>query len=117
MDVRVKQGSILEETADLVIVPLIQISPEETLGGSPGAVDGALGGLVRQLIASGEFTGKAGETALLHTRGALPAPISWRPPPDWSSLEGGWPTPPAHSIPTRTKAAWPISWIDTLTLR
>ena len=41
-------------------------------GGATGAVDRALGGAVSELIASGELTGKAGQVAVVHTRGALP---------------------------------------------
>jgi len=42
-------------------------------GGATGAADAALGGAVSELIATGELTGKLGQVAVLHTRGALPA--------------------------------------------
>ena len=43
-------------------------------GGATGAVDKALGGAISAIIAAGDFVGKPGETALLYTRGAIPAP-------------------------------------------
>jgi leucyl aminopeptidase len=42
-------------------------------GGATGAVDAALDASVRDVIAAGDFTGKAGETLLLYSHGALPA--------------------------------------------
>ena len=42
-------------------------------GGATGAVDRALGGAISDLIAAGDFTGATGETAVLYTRGAIPA--------------------------------------------
>ncbi|PKO21044.1 MAG: hypothetical protein CVU38_16885 [Chloroflexi bacterium HGW-Chloroflexi-1] len=59
------------EVADLTVVNLFQGVTEP--GGATGAVDKALDGAIRDVIAAGDFTGKAGETALLYTRGALPA--------------------------------------------
>ncbi len=43
-------------------------------GGATGAVDKALDGAISRLIASGDFTGKAGTTALLYTGGKVAAP-------------------------------------------
>ncbi len=71
MEIRVKPGSITAEVADLTVVNLFQGVTEP--GGATGAVDKALDGAIRDVIAAGDFTGKAGETALLYTRGALPA--------------------------------------------
>jgi len=72
LEIRVKQGSITEEVADLIVVNLFQGVTEP--GGATGAVDKALGGAIRDVIAAGDFAGKKGETALLYTRGVLPAP-------------------------------------------
>lgn len=72
MEIQVVQGSITEEAVDLVVVNLFQGVTEP--GGATGAVDRALDGAIRDLITAGDFAGKAGETALLYTRGALPAP-------------------------------------------
>ncbi len=72
MDIVVKQGNIAQEAAELIVVNLFQ---GVTLpGGATGAVDGALGGMIRDVLATGDFTGKAGETLVLYTRGAVPAP-------------------------------------------
>ncbi|HZW28017.1 MAG TPA: leucyl aminopeptidase [Trueperaceae bacterium] len=42
-------------------------------GGATGAADAALGGAVSELIAAGELTGRLGQVAVVHSRGALPA--------------------------------------------
>jgi leucyl aminopeptidase len=71
MEIKLKQGNITEEAADLIVVNLFQgvTVPD----GATGAVDAALGGAIREVIATGDFTGKAGESLLLYTRGALAA--------------------------------------------
>jgi leucyl aminopeptidase len=72
VDIVVKQGNIAEEAIDLIVVNLFQ---GVTLpGAATGAVDGALGGMIRDVIATGDFTGKANETLVVYTRGAIPAP-------------------------------------------
>ena len=72
MEIELKQGNITEVAADLIVVNLFQgvTAP----GGATGAVDRALGGAISDVIAAGDFTGKSGETLVLYTRGALPAP-------------------------------------------
>lgn len=72
MEILVKQGNIAQEEADVIVVNLFQgvMVP----GGATGAVDSALGGMIRDALAMGDFTGKAGETLVLYTRGAIPAP-------------------------------------------
>ncbi|MCX6031730.1 MAG: leucyl aminopeptidase, partial [Chloroflexi bacterium] len=72
MDIVVKQGNITEAATDLVVVNLFQ--GVTTPGGATAAVDRALGGAISAVIATGDFTGKSGETLVLYTRGALPAP-------------------------------------------
>lgn len=72
MEIFLTQGNITEITADLVIVNLFQ--GVTTPGGATGAVDRALGGAIREVIAVGDFTGKSGETLVLYSRGAIPAP-------------------------------------------
>lgn len=69
--VEVRQGNILEISADAVVVNLFQ--GVTTPGGATGAVDGAMDGAIRELVESGDFTGKAGEVAVLYTKGAIPA--------------------------------------------
>ncbi|MFZ1769231.1 MAG: leucyl aminopeptidase [Caldilinea sp.] len=71
MKLLVTQGNIAEQTADCIIVNLFE--GVTMPGGATGAVDAALGGAIARLIASGDFDGKAGATALLYTDGKLPA--------------------------------------------
>lgn len=72
MKIELQQGDIGQSTADLIVVNLFQgvTAP----AGATGAVDRALGGAISEVIAAGDFTGKSGETLVLYTRGALPAP-------------------------------------------
>ena len=69
MEIRVVQGSITEVESDALIVNLFEgvTSP----GGATGAVDRALGGIITDLIASGEISGKLNKTALIHTQGKI----------------------------------------------
>ena len=69
MQIRVVQGSITEVESDALIVNLFEgvTSP----GGATGAVDRALGGIITDLIASGEVIGKLNKTALIHTQGKI----------------------------------------------
>jgi leucyl aminopeptidase len=71
MDIVVKRADLTGEAADVVIVNLFQ---GVTLpGGATGAADAALNGAIREIIAAGDFTGKAGETVVLYPRGQMPA--------------------------------------------
>lgn len=71
LQVDVTQGNVAQQQTDCLVVNLFE---EVTIpGGATGAVDNALDGAIRNLIASGDFTGKAGTTALLYTNGKLPA--------------------------------------------
>lgn len=72
MQCSITQGSITTIAADAIVVNLFE--GVETPGGATAAVDAALNGAVRALVASGDFEGKAGTTALLYTEGRLPAP-------------------------------------------
>jgi leucyl aminopeptidase len=72
VNITISAGSITKQTADLIVVSLFQgtLPP----GSAAAAVDALLSGAVREIIEAGDFSGKAGETALLYTRGALPGP-------------------------------------------
>jgi leucyl aminopeptidase len=72
MDIQLKQANITDFAADLVVVNLFQgvTAP----GGATGAVDRALSGAISDVIATGDFQGKPGETLVLYTRGAMSAP-------------------------------------------
>jgi len=69
VEIRIVQGSITEVESDALIVNLFEgvTSP----GGGTGAVDRALGGIITDLIASGEISGKLNKTALIHTQGKI----------------------------------------------
>jgi leucyl aminopeptidase len=72
VEIRVEPGMIQTVAADAVVVNLFQGVTEP--GGATGAVDAALSGQIREVIAAGDFRGKAGETVVLYGRGALAAP-------------------------------------------
>lgn len=71
MKVEVVHGLLQDFQADTLVVNLFEgvLNP----GGATGAVDQALKGAISELIAGGDFSGKAGETAVLYPRGLLPA--------------------------------------------
>jgi leucyl aminopeptidase len=65
------QGNIAEQSTDAIVVNLFEGVTEP--GGATGVVDRALGGAIRNLIRSGDFSGEGGSTAVLYSQGALPA--------------------------------------------
>ena len=71
MDLHVTQGSIQESAADTLIVNLFD--DVHAPGGATGAMDQALDGAIRDLIAGGDLSGKAGEVAVIYPRGAIAA--------------------------------------------
>jgi leucyl aminopeptidase len=71
MEVKVKQGRIEKEAADVLV--LTHYEKDGGLQPAAARVDKALGGWLRELLKSGEFTGTANQTALVHTRGRMPA--------------------------------------------
>ena len=71
MNVQVAQGAIQTFDADTIVVNLF--AAVTSPGGATGAVDDALGGLISELIAAGDISGKAGVVSVLYPRGALPA--------------------------------------------
>jgi leucyl aminopeptidase len=71
MEIAVKAGQIQQEDTELIVVNLFQ--GVKTPGGATGAVDKALGGLITDLVASGDFKGKLNELAVLYTQGTIPA--------------------------------------------
>jgi len=71
MEIKVEQGSIEASRADTIIVNLFD--DVATPSGATGAVDQALGGAISNLIAGGDFKGKAGDVAVLYPRGEISA--------------------------------------------
>ncbi|MFQ5988799.1 MAG: leucyl aminopeptidase [Candidatus Methylomirabilales bacterium] len=71
MNVNVQVQDLLAYPGDALIVNLFEGVKKPA--GATGAVDQALGGLISQLIAQGEFHGKGGTNLLLHTQGRLKA--------------------------------------------
>jgi len=71
MKINIVQGNIIESGADTIIVNLFAGVTEPD--GATGAVDQALGGLIRELIKSGDLRGKLGEVGSVYPRGAIAA--------------------------------------------
>jgi leucyl aminopeptidase len=71
MEIRVVTGGIQSTEDELIVVNLFEGT--ERPEGATGAVDQALGGAIREVIADGDFRGKRGEIAVFYPRGAIPA--------------------------------------------
>ncbi len=71
MDILVRTGAIAEAEADAIIINQFQKTGPE---GATAAVDAALDGSIGDLIEGGDFSGKAGEIAVLYPRGASAGP-------------------------------------------
>ncbi len=72
MQVRVASGDISAFTADAIVVNLFE--GVDVPAGGTGAVDAAMGGAVKELIAAGDIRGKWGEFTLVHSMGRVPSP-------------------------------------------
>lgn len=70
METKVKIGEIEHESAELIVVPLLEGTEPD---GATAKVDRALGGRIGRLVSDGDYKGKAQETALLYSEGAIPA--------------------------------------------
>ncbi len=71
MKVEVMHGLLQDFAADTLVVNLFE--GVTIPGGATGAVDKALKGAISELIAGGDFKGKAGETAVIYSNGLIPA--------------------------------------------
>lgn len=69
MDVKIKTGRIDQEAAEVII--LSHFEGDLTLQGETAAVDKALGGQIKNVLASGEFSGKPNQLLLLHIQGKI----------------------------------------------
>jgi leucyl aminopeptidase len=70
MDVQVKVGAIRQVEADAIIVNLFEGAKP---GGATGTVDKAMGGAITALVEAGDFSGKAGQVAVLYPH-LVPSP-------------------------------------------
>jgi leucyl aminopeptidase len=74
MEIYVKTGDIQDEKTELISIYVFEgVNGAIELSGAALVLDGVLGGQTRRLIAAGDFKGKAQETAVLYTNGAIPA--------------------------------------------
>ncbi len=71
MQIETVVGAIQDQRADAIVVNLFE--GVKNPGGATGAVDAALQGKIRRLIAQGDFRGKAGEVAVVYPDGQIPA--------------------------------------------
>jgi leucyl aminopeptidase len=71
MELKTKHGYLYEAEVDTIIVYIFE--GYETNGDADEAIDKALNGAIRDLIFSGDMSGKAGEVGVLYPRGAIPA--------------------------------------------
>lgn len=71
MKCQVKEGPVAQEATDVLVIGGYE--NENALPKTHQALDDALGGQLRELRETGEFSGKSQETVLIHTRKALPA--------------------------------------------
>ncbi|MFC2053204.1 leucyl aminopeptidase [Chloroflexota bacterium] len=71
IQINVEHGPIQEIEADTIILNLFEGVKEP--GGATGAVDKDLDGAITELIANGDFSGKASETVVVYPRGAITA--------------------------------------------
>lgn len=71
MQFSVKHDSLTDQPCDILIVNLFE--GVEQPGGGTGAVDGALGGAITELIRDEEFKGCLGDTSVIGTYGRIPA--------------------------------------------
>ena len=71
MEIKAVAGDIAHNAVDAIIIGYFEgaAGPE----GPAAAVDAALGGAVRQLVAQGEIKGKLDQVIVIHTLGKLPA--------------------------------------------
>lgn len=71
MQIEVTTGAIQAQTAQAIVINLFEDVKEPD--GATGAVDEALNGQIRALLAGGDFRGKRNEIAVLYPNGAIPA--------------------------------------------
>ncbi len=71
MEIKVATGNIAKIEADAIMVNFFEDMPRPE--GDVATLDGALGGVISQLISQGEIKGKLKQTTIIHSLGRLPA--------------------------------------------
>lgn len=71
MHLEIVEADVRSLETDALVVNLFESTPEPQ--GASGAIDAALDGALRELVAAGDARGRLGETTVLYPRGALPA--------------------------------------------
>ena len=71
LQVEAKQGRLERESAEVVAVT--HFEGETGLKAEAAAFDKALGGILLEVVKSGEFEGKIGETLVVHAQGKIPS--------------------------------------------
>ncbi len=71
MECKVVQGEIEKLPVDTIISSLFEGVQEP--GGATGSIDRSINGLIRELISSGDITGKLGSVSVIYPRGLIPA--------------------------------------------
>jgi leucyl aminopeptidase len=72
MEIKVINTTIQATTADAILVELFEGNTAPA--GGTGAVDKALNGAISELLSANDFRGKLNETAVIYSRGTVPAP-------------------------------------------
>lgn len=71
LQVEAKQGQLEQERTEVAVIP--HFEGETGLKAETASFDKALGGTLLDVVKSGEFEGKIGETLVVHTQGKIPA--------------------------------------------
>jgi leucyl aminopeptidase len=71
VEISVIAGGIQDREDELIVVNLFE--GVDRPGGATGAVDQAIGGIIEEVIASGDLRGKLGEVRVFYPQGAIPA--------------------------------------------
>jgi leucyl aminopeptidase len=76
MQIKVKEGSLLKEKTDVIL--LEHFEDDKPFAGETKKVDSLMGGLLKRAFQNGEFTGKVFQKILFHNRGKMgPRKILW----------------------------------------
>ena len=72
MEIKVNHSNLQDTEADVILVAMFDGT--DLSSGVVGTVDQALNGAISELVKDQDMRGKRNETAVLYSRGALPAP-------------------------------------------